>query len=370
MSASPIIDPEFHSIIPPLAPEEYELLKENIKRDGCRNALSVWKDQNILLDGHNRLDICNKLNTEYRIEYILIPSRAEAVEWIVKNQLGRRNVPPYVRFELIKHLRPVIEARANERQGARTDLLEGNIVPNLAQGKARDELAKLANVSHGQFDRMAFIDEKAAPEIKEALRKNEITVNAAYTTTKGQLQKQDRLQAVAIVPDGKYSVIVIDPPWPVEKIVSEARPEQIGFDYPTMTLEEIGLFPIIDNVADDCHMFMWTTVKHLPNAFNILAQWGFKYVFTMVWHKPGGFQPFNLPQYNCEFVVYGRKGSPEFVDLKAFPLCFNAPLREHSRKPDEFYDVVKRVCAGKMIDVFSREKREGFDQYGNECEKF
>jgi N6-adenosine-specific RNA methylase IME4 len=90
----------------------------------------------------------------------------------------------------------------------------------------------------------------------------------------------------------------------------------------------------------------------------------------MVWHKAGGFQPFNLPQYNCEFVVYGRKGVPIFLETKNFFTCFNGMRREHSRKPDEFYQLVARVCPAPRLDCFSREKREGFDQYGNEPERF
>jgi N6-adenosine-specific RNA methylase IME4 len=69
-------------------------------------------------------------------------------------------------------------------------------------------------------------------------------------------------------------------------------------------------------------------------------------------------------------AVYSRIGAPKFIDTKAFPACFNAPRREHSRKPDEFYRLVERVTAGPRIDIFSRESREGFDQYGNEPDKF
>jgi N6-adenosine-specific RNA methylase IME4 len=88
----------------------------------------------------------------------------------------------------------------------------------------------------------------------------------------------------------------------------------------------------------------------------------------MVWHKPGGFQPTGFPQFNCEFIIYARKGSPKFIDTKGFPCC--APRREHSRKPDEFYDIVSLVTNGPRIDVFSRGQREGFAQFGNEADKF
>ncbi len=170
------------------------------------------------------------------------------------------------------------------------------------------------------------------------------------------------------VPNGKFSVIVADPPWDMQKIEREVRPNQVGFDYPTMTEEDLKQISL--PAADDCHLFCWTTHKHLPSALRIIETWGFHYVLTMVWHKAGGFQPVGLPQYNCEFILYARSGTPKFIDTKQFFACFEAPRREHSRKPDAFYDLVRRVTDGRRIDMFSREKREGFEQYGNEIDKF
>jgi N6-adenosine-specific RNA methylase IME4 len=173
-----------------------------------------------------------------------------------------------------------------------------------------------------------------------------------------------------VVPAGRYHAIVIDPPWQMQKIDREVRPNQVGFDYPTMSEDELAAFPLPDMAAPDCHLFLWTTHKFLPMALRLAERWGFAYVCTFVWHKPGGFQPIGLPQYNCEFALYCRRGSPRFVDTKQFFTCFEASRREHSRKPDAFYDVIRRVCAGPRIDVFSREARDGFDQFGNQVEKF
>lgn len=192
-------------------------------------------------------------------------------------------------------------------------------------------------------------------------------------------QQDDRRKVVAgkrlKLPPGKVDTIIIDPPWPMQKIEREVRPNQDVFDYPVMSIEELEAFgaEVAEIAADDCHLFMWTTQKFLPDALKIVEAWGFwgfRYVLTMVWHKPGGFQPIGLPQYNCEFIVYGRCGSPKFIETTAFPCCFEAPRREHSRKPDEFYDLVRRVTAGPRIDIFSREEREGFAQFGDEVNKF
>ena len=174
--------------------------------------------------------------------------------------------------------------------------------------------------------------------------------------------------------DGPFGTeAVIDPPWKIGKIDRDERPNQDAFDYPTMNEDEITKFwvdEVSGRLEEDCHLFMWTTQKFLPAAMQIIYEIGFRYVLTMVWHKPGGFQPIGLPQYNCEFAVYARKGSPSFIDTKAFPCCFLADRREHSRKPDEFYDIIRRVTGGSRIDIFSREARDGFAQFGNEVDKF
>lgn len=165
-------------------------------------------------------------------------------------------------------------------------------------------------------------------------------------------------------PRGKFDVIVIDPPWPMEKILREVHPEQVTMDYPTMQESELEDIKIPS--SKDCHLWLWTTHKFMPMAFRLAAGWGLKYVCTFVWHKPGGFQPFNLPQYNCEFALYCRRGSPEFTTTKDFPVCFNAPRGKHSEKPEKFYDMVSRVTSGKRLDMFARRKIKGFSSWGNE----
>jgi N6-adenosine-specific RNA methylase IME4 len=179
-------------------------------------------------------------------------------------------------------------------------------------------------------------------------------------------------QAEVLEPIQTFETIVLDPPWPMAKIERDVRPNQVAFDYPTMSEAELRQFGEAVNrmAASDCHLFMWTTQKFLPLALELIAHYGFRYVLTMVWHKAGGYQPTGLPQFNCEFVVYARKGAPKFLSTQGFFCCLNGARREHSRKPDEFYEMIRLVTGGPRIDVFSREARDGFAQYGNEPAKF
>lgn len=171
------------------------------------------------------------------------------------------------------------------------------------------------------------------------------------------------------LPEGKFEVIVVDPPWPLQKIEREVRPNQQVWAYPDMTLDGIMAWKgAKQKAAADCWLFLWTAHKFLPNAFSILSGWGWKYLCTFVWHKPGGFQPIGMPQLNCEFCLCGKRGNAVFVNTKGLKVCFEAPREEHSKKPDSFFKMVANATEGRRLSMFERSERDGFVGWGDEYE--
>ena len=132
------IDEEFKKLIPPLSVDEFQQLERNIIADGCRDPLVIW--EGVLIDGHNRFDICSKHGIDFRTVNKSFTDRDEATLWIINNQFGRRNISDFVRAELALKAEPLIAARAKERQGARNDLNIPANLPESAGKETRDEL--------------------------------------------------------------------------------------------------------------------------------------------------------------------------------------------------------------------------------------
>jgi N6-adenosine-specific RNA methylase IME4 len=363
------VDKKFKDLIPPLTDEERRQLEENIAAAGkAYDTIKVWEGK--IVDGHNRYDICRKLKLPFKVEELKFESRDHAEAWVINNQFGRRNVGPFQRSELALKLK---EAKAAIALQKCRDAGAGKGSTNSSNPlDTRKELAEVAGVGQEYLSRVeriqAAADEGLVDEETLAdLRADRVSANKVITAI-NRAKAVEELESVTAKKQkalkGQYDVIVIDPPWPMQKIEREVRPNQAAFDYPTMTEEELAALKM--PAAEDCHMWLWTTHKFLPMAYRLLDVWNFKYVCCFVWHKPGGFQPIGLPQYNCEFALYARRGSPKFIDTKAFNTCFDAPRGKHSEKPEEFYEVVRRVTGGRRIDVFNRRKIKGFDVWGKE----
>ncbi|WP_027633083.1 hypothetical protein [Clostridium hydrogeniformans] len=210
---------EFKNLIPPLMEEEKTELEKSILMFGCRDKVITWNG--IIIDGHNRYEICTRnkikfeiLNMDYDFE-----NEEEVEQWIIKNQFARRNISSYQRSILALQLKESIAKKAKENQGIRSDLTSSRNLPyvddlsnelaefqnnnELVNDKSvlikqkndekrliekpintREEIAKIAGVSHDTIHKVETIEKEAPKVIKEAAKENIISVNKAYKITK------------------------------------------------------------------------------------------------------------------------------------------------------------------------------------------
>lgn len=366
-----IIDDEFRDLMPPLAKEKRAQLEENLLRDGIREPLTIW--QGILIDGHHRYEIAQAHGLDFQTVEMQFDSRDDVKLWIVKNQFGRRDLTPYERSVIALKIKPIIAAKAKENMVAGADMTNTGLQKSVKAVNTQQEIAKAAGVSHDTIAKVEKIEAQATPEIKAALKSGDISINAAYNKVqqakrKADIQQQvdDLEQQVIEQPEGLFDVIVIDPPWKYgTQLLAEAY--RVANPYPEMSQDEIKAIDL--PAADNCVIFLWTTHKFIWDAKELLDHWGFNYRSMLVWNKEQ-LGTGNLIRMQCEFCLIGLKGKPIFKDVHDIRDIIEEPRREHSRKPEKFYQLVEKLCAGRKLDYFSRTKREGWAVYGNDTEKF
>lgn len=176
-----IVADKFKHLIPPLLAEEHKLLEESLYSEGCRDQLSTWIDPNsneeILLDGHNRYEICERLGIPYETQAIELPEGMFPEEWIIRNQLGRRNVTPYSRAVLALGMEKIFREQARKNQKA-----SGGPVPKISSEpvETREKVAAIAGVSHDTVRKVKILREEGGSELIDSLKAGCISINAAF----------------------------------------------------------------------------------------------------------------------------------------------------------------------------------------------
>jgi len=264
-------------------------------------------------------------------------------------------------------------AQLERDQGFRTDLTSSNV------GKSSDykETIQESGISYqdaNRWQQVAAVPEETFKEFIERTKTDgkELTTYGVIKIAR-QLQREEYIEKQTeeiqsnkfLPPSGTFDVIVIDPPWQYgTKYDPNGR--RAANPYPEMSLEEIAKINL--PASNDCILWLWTTHKFMRHSFDLLDQWGFRDVAIVTWVKDRmGLGSWLRSQ--SEFCIMAVKGSPK-VNLTNQTTIINGALREHSRKPDEFYQFVDSLCIGYKLDYFSREKRDGWVVFGNDTEKF
>ena len=174
----------------------------------------------------------------------------------------------------------------------------------------------------------------------------------------------------------KYKTIVADPPWKYGKWGKASVPNYEGhipkesdIPYDTMSVEEIKALNVASLADENCELYLWTTQKYLPDAFEVLKAWGFKYCQTLTWCKKpraglgGKFTP------TTEFLIYARNGKMS-KSKRILTTWFEVkrPHNAHSKKPEFFQDLIETISDAPRLELFARRERENWDVWGNEVE--
>jgi N6-adenosine-specific RNA methylase IME4 len=388
----PTIDPEFSALIPPLALDELAQLEANILRDGCREPLTVWRG--LLLDGHNRLSICQRHGLKFETVYVELAGRDEAADWIDRNQLGRRNLSPdqasllrgrrYNRTKTTGHgSKSAYQNDPQNRDTAdRLAVEHGVSAPTIKRdGQYAAAVEKVATldpdlarkVATGQAPPKSSVIQAAKlldtqPEIAASILAGDTDLKQAVRS----INREEKIAAIVannLPLDGalgKFSVIYADPPWRYDHPISDSR--KIENQYPTMDIDDICALPVPDICAEDTILFLWASTPMLKKGLQVMEAWGFEYRTSMVWVKPS-IGPGQWVRQRHELLLIGIKGdipTPRGADKP--DSVIEAPRQEHSKKPDVMYEIIEQMYPElARVELFCRAPREGWSVWGNQA---
>lgn len=400
------VDPAFQRLIRPLNADEAKDLEADIVAHGVLSPLIIWDEENILVDGHHRHAICERLGLTWPEKRISFRARDQVEEWIIRSQFGRRNLSAFEHGELALKLKAIWAERGKKQQAyvapmenpgfdnvvkARDPVSLASPAP-AAQPKpapqpqpaprpqpimtmretinTRRELAKASGLSEGTIAKVEVIAAKAPEPVKEALRKGETTINKVFkeiTKAERKVEQVATIKAAELRPSGKFHVIAMDPPWSYEKRPNDAT-QRGQTPYPTMTIQDLAAMDIPSVCEENCILWLWTTNAFMEQAYQLARGWGFtiKTILTWVKDRMGTGDWLRGKSEHCLMCVRGRP----LVTLTNQTTILEGPVREHSRKPDEFFALVESLCPGLKLEMFSREPRTGWTCIGAELGVF
>jgi N6-adenosine-specific RNA methylase IME4/ParB-like chromosome segregation protein Spo0J len=375
---------EFHplaDVFPLVAGRDFDELVADIRDHGLHEPIVVYEDK--ILDGRNRLRACEAAGVVPQFE---IYTGDDPVAYVVSLNLRRRHLDESQRAMVAAKL-------ATLKQGARTDL---SPIGEMSQGQA----ATLLNVGKRSVERAAEVRDHGAPELVQAVERGEVSVAAAADVATLPAQEQQEIVArgereilqaaqkirerkseqrraeriariVATVDSGplpqgrKYPLILADPPWRYEFSMTSAR--AIENHYETMALEEVCALPVSEIAAPAAVLFLWVPPAILEQAFSVIGAWGFSYRSGAIWNKQviGAGHYFRQQHEHLLLATRGDMPTPSAHDRPASIIA--APRREHSRKPDEAYELIERMYPElPKIELIARQSRPGWAAWGNE----
>ena len=177
----------------------------------------------------------------------------------------------------------------------------------------------------------------------------------------------------------RFSTVLADPPWRFQNRTGKMAPEHRRLSrYHTMDLEQIKALPVSEYLAEPAHLYLWIPNALMPQGLDVLRAWGFNYKSNIIWHKirkDGGSDGRGVGFYFrnvTEMVLFGVRGknARTLAPGRRQVNLIASRKREHSRKPDELYDVIEACSPGKYLELFARGSRRKWMTWGNQAEGY
>lgn len=175
----------------------------------------------------------------------------------------------------------------------------------------------------------------------------------------------------------RFATILADPPWQFVNKTGKVAPEHRRLSrYGTMKLDEIAALPVAESLAATAHLYLWCPNALLPDGLLVMQAWGFTYKSNIVWHKvrkDGGSDGRGVGFYFrnvTELILFGVRGknARTLAPGRSQVNFLSSRKREHSRKPDEQYDLIESCSAGPFLELFGRGTRKGWTTWGNQAD--
>ena len=177
----------------------------------------------------------------------------------------------------------------------------------------------------------------------------------------------------------KFATILADPPWQFANRTGKMAPEHKRLNrYPTMSLQEIKDLPVEAIVRDTAHLYLWVPNALLPEGLEVMSHWGFTYKTNLIWYKvrkDGGPDRRGVGFYFrnvTEVILFGVRGKSArtLQPGRSQENIISTQKREHSRKPDEQYDLIEACSPGPYLELFARGPRTNWTVWGNQSDEY
>jgi N6-adenosine-specific RNA methylase IME4 len=179
--------------------------------------------------------------------------------------------------------------------------------------------------------------------------------------------------------ENRFRTILADPPWQFENRTGKMAPEHRRLNrYGTLGLAEIKALPVVQAAEPMAHLYLWVPNALLPEGLDVLRAWGFSYKSNLVWHKirrDGGSDGRGVGFYFrnvTELVLFGVRGrnARTLAPARRQVNLLATQKREHSRKPDELYDIIESCSPSPRLELFARGTRAGWSAWGNQSQDY